>query len=96
VPQDEDQAAGAGEAPDAPPARKSKWVTRFGSWSDYEAGVHLIEDRQNRLMTIKFDEKPSEAVRKLLKEQHGYRFEPEDQLWYFYCELFSWEGILTT
>jgi hypothetical protein len=33
-------------------------------------------------MTIKFDEKSSEALRKLLKEKHGYRFEPEDQLWY--------------
>ena len=61
--QAEGQAAGAGEAPGAAPARKSAWLARFGSWSDYEAGLHLIEDRQNRRMTIKFDEKPSEAVR---------------------------------
>ena len=42
VPQAEGQTAGAGEAPDASPARNSNWVTRFGSWSDYQAGVHLI------------------------------------------------------
>ena len=83
APQAEGQAAGAGETPDAAPARKSTWLARFGSWSDYEAGVHLIEDRQNRRMTIKFDEKPSEKVRALMKgEQHGYRFDGEDEVWY--------------
>ena len=64
APQAEGPAAGAGEAPDAAvPARKSAWLARFPTWTDAEAGVHLIEDRQNRRMTIKFDEKPSEAVR---------------------------------
>jgi hypothetical protein len=82
APQPEGQAAGAGENSDAQPAPKNKWAPRFGSWSDYEAGVHLTEDRQNKLMTIKFDAKPSEAVRKLMKEDYGYRFDPEDQLWY--------------
>lgn len=83
APQVETQAAGAAETPDAAPARKSTWLARFGSWSDYEAGVHLIEDRQNRRMTIKFDEKPSEAVRALMKgEQQGFRFDGEDEVWY--------------
>lgn len=77
------QTAGAGDNPDASPARKSNWVTRFGSWSDYEVGVHLIEDRQNRRMTIQFDEKPSGEVRALMKgEQYGYCFDAEDEVWY--------------
>ena len=34
-------------------------------------------------MTIKFDKKPSEEVRALMKgEQHGYRFDGEDEVWY--------------
>ncbi len=34
-------------------------------------------------MTIKFDEKPSEEVRALMKgEQYGFRFDGEDELWY--------------
>ena len=43
APQAEGQAAGAGEAPDAAPARKSAWLARFPTWTDAEAGVHLIE-----------------------------------------------------
>ena len=83
APQAEGQAAGAKEAPDAAPARKSAWLARFPTWTDAEAGVHLIEDRQNRRMTIKFDEKPSEEVRTLMKgEQYGFRFDGEDELWY--------------
>jgi hypothetical protein len=67
---------------DAGKAAGSKWATRFSSWADHEAGVHLTEDRQNRRMTIGFDEKPAEAVRKLLKQEYGYKFDGEDQLWY--------------
>ena len=79
----EGQAAGAGDAPDAAPARKSTWLARFPSWTDPESGVHLTEDRQNRRMTIKFDEKPSEEVRALMKgEQYGFRFDGEDEVWY--------------
>ena len=77
----EGQAAGAGDAPDAAPARKSTWLARFPSWTDPESGVHLTEDRQNRRMTIKFDEKPSEEVRALMKgEQYGFRFDGEDEV----------------
>jgi len=66
----------AGDAP-------KKWVTQFGSWGDYEAGVRLVEDRQNRRMVITFEEKPSEPVRTLMKsEQYGYRFDPQDKDWY--------------
>ena len=79
----EGQAAGAGDAPDAPAARKSAWLARFRTWKDAEVGVHLTEDRQNRRMTIKFDEKPSEEVRALLKgERYGFRFDGEDEVWY--------------
>jgi hypothetical protein len=63
--------------------QKSKWAPRFGVFGDYEAGVRLIEDRQNRRLTIQFAEKPSEAVRAVLKSaEHGYRFDGEDQVWY--------------
>jgi hypothetical protein len=73
----------ASDAPAASPQRKSTWVARFGYWTDNEAGVRLIEDRQNRQMTIKFVEKPSEAVRTLMKsDERGFRFDPEDQVWY--------------
>ena len=82
APQAEGQAAGAKEAPDAVPARKSAWLARFPTWTDAEAGVHLIEDRQNRRMTIKFDEKPSEPIRNLIKKEHEWRFDGEDELWY--------------
>ena len=62
---------------------KSTWASHFGSWADYEAGVKLIEDRENRRLTIKFDEKPSEAVRGLMKNpERGFRFDPDDQVWY--------------
>jgi hypothetical protein len=76
---------GSGDAPPVtdPDASKSKWVPRFGSFGDYEAGVHLVEDRENKRMLIKFDEKPSEQVRTLLKSpEYGYRFDGAEQVWY--------------
>jgi hypothetical protein len=79
TPAEHDAASAAADASRAP---RSKWVSRFGSWADHEAGVYLTEDRQNRLMTIRFNEKPPEAVRKLMKEESGYRFDGEDQVWY--------------
>jgi hypothetical protein len=81
----QDAPAGQDAAPaptDAGEPHRSKWLARFSSWGDHEAGVNLTEDRQNRRMTIRFDEKPSDAVRTLLKEEHGYRFDGEDQVWY--------------
>ena len=66
-----------------PDAGKTKWNSRIsGGWGDFEAGVHLNEDHRNRRMTIKFNEKPSEEVRKVMKEEYGYRFDGENQLWY--------------
>ena len=67
---------------EAPQEHKSKWLARFPSWIDPEAGVRLIEDRQNRRMTVKFDEKPEEKVRKVMKEELRWRFDDENQLWY--------------
>ncbi len=67
----------------APEAGKSQWSSRIGGgWTDAEAGVHLNEDHANHRMTIKFDEKPSEAVRNVMKKDHGYQFDDEDQLWW--------------
>ena len=78
-----DTGAGDAQPSDDPNASKSKWVPRFGSHGDYEAGVHLIEDRENKRMLIKFDEKPSEPVRALMKSpDYGYRFDGEEQVWY--------------
>jgi hypothetical protein len=80
-PPTEPPAASEGQAADAP--KKSKWAPRFGSFGDFGAGVHLIEDRQNRRMTIQFQEKPSEAVRALMKgEEYGFKFDAGDQVWY--------------
>jgi len=71
-------AAGAADG-----TKRSKWAPRFDSSSDNLAGVHLIEDRENDRMLIKFDEKPSEEVRALLKSQeHRYQFDGEEQVWW--------------
>lgn len=52
----------------------------FGIASDYAAGVHLFENRQDRLMVIKFDEKPSADVLNRLKDS-GFRWNPRDKVW---------------
>jgi hypothetical protein len=81
----QDAPAGHDAAPaaaDAGEPHRSKWLARFNSWADHEVGVRLTEDRQNRRMTIRFEEKPGEAVRKLLKEEYGYRFDGEDAVWH--------------
>ncbi len=75
-----------GEVPNevaAAAQKKRTWLARFPAWTDAEAGVHLVEDRQNRRLTIKFDEKPSAAVRGVMKaDQYGFRFDGEDEVWY--------------
>ncbi len=66
-----------------PEAGKPRWNSRIGGgWGDFEAGVRLNEDHRNRRMTIKFDEKPSEEVRQIMKREYGYTFDGENQLWY--------------
>jgi hypothetical protein len=52
----------------------------FGIASDFTAGVRLFESRQDRLMAIKFDEKPSQEVIEKLKES-DYRWNPRDKVW---------------
>ena len=52
----------------------------FGIAGDFEAGVRLFENRQDRLMVIKFDEKPSLAVIDTLKDA-GFRWNPRDKVW---------------
>jgi hypothetical protein len=76
------EGSASNEGQEAPPPEKGKWVSRVGSFGDYQAGVRLIEDRQNRRMTIQSREKPSVAVCAVMKaKQHGFPFDDEDQVW---------------
>lgn len=52
----------------------------FGIASDYAAGVHLFENRQDRLMVIKFDERPSADALNRLKDS-GFRWNPRGKVW---------------
>lgn len=52
----------------------------FGIAGDYVAGVRLFENRKERLMAIKFEEKPGEQVLARMKEA-GYRWNPRDMVW---------------
>jgi hypothetical protein len=52
----------------------------FGIAGDYVAGVRLFENRKDRLMVIKFEQKPSTDVLDLLKDA-GFRWNPRDQVW---------------
>ncbi|HMP01726.1 MAG TPA: hypothetical protein PKC45_04410 [Gemmatales bacterium] len=52
----------------------------FGIAGDYVAGVHLFESRRDRVMAIKFDEKPSQEVLERVKLS-GYRWNPNDKVW---------------
>ena len=64
-------------------APKSKWLPRFGIFTDVQAGVHLVEDRANKRMTIQFKDKPSDAVRAVIKgEPYLYRYDGEEKLWF--------------
>ncbi len=54
----------------------------FGIAGDYVAGVRLFENRQDRLMAIKFEEKPSPVVLDKLKDA-GYRWNPRDKVWVY-------------
>jgi len=65
--------------------QKKQWVSApdpFGIASDNLAGVRLFESRQDRVMAIKFDEKPGPAVLDKLKEA-GYRWNPRDMVWVY-------------
>jgi hypothetical protein len=58
-------------------------VSWFGIWGDDEVGVRLIEDRRNKRMTILFEDKPSEAVRALMRsEPYRYRAGHEEEVWF--------------
>lgn len=52
----------------------------FGIAGDYEAGVRLFENRRERLMVIKFEQKPSTEVLSRLKDS-GFRWNPREQVW---------------
>lgn len=47
---------------------------------DNAAGVRLFENKQGRVMAIKFDDRPAQAVIETIKEA-GYRWNPEDRVW---------------
>lgn len=76
-----------------PPQEQPKFVDRiqqqrgraiasdpFGIAGDYVAGVRLFESRRNRLMAIKFEEKPGQEVLDLVKSA-GYRWNANDFMW---------------
>jgi hypothetical protein len=48
--------------------------------TDSLVGVKLFEDKRDRQMAIKFDDKPSQAVIDMLKEG-GYRWNPKEKVW---------------
>ena len=52
----------------------------FGIASDFAAGVKLFESRQDRVMAIKFDERPNQEVIDRVKNA-GYRWNPNDKVW---------------
>jgi hypothetical protein len=52
----------------------------FGIAGDYLAGVRLFENRRDHYMSLKFDEKPGQAVINRLKEA-GYRWNPNNMIW---------------
>lgn len=52
----------------------------FAIAGDMEAGVRLFEGRQDRLMMIKFEEKPGSEVLARMKE-YGFRWNPRDMVW---------------
>ena len=62
--------------------RKTIASDPFGIAGDYVAGVRLFESRQDRVMAIKFDEKPIPAVLEKLKDA-GYRWNPRDKVWVY-------------
>jgi hypothetical protein len=47
---------------------------------DNEAGVRLFENRQSRVMAIKFDERPAQPVIDIIKEA-GFGWNPTDRVW---------------
>ncbi|MBI1321641.1 hypothetical protein GC170_00420 [bacterium] len=52
----------------------------FAIAGDMEAGVRLFEGKQDRLMMIKFEEKPGSEVLNRMKE-YGFRWNPRDMVW---------------
>ncbi len=62
--------------------RKSIAPDPFGIAGDNMAGVRLFESREDRVMAIKFEEKPGPAVLDKLKDA-GYRWNPRDKVWVY-------------
>lgn len=52
----------------------------FAIAGDMQAGVRLFESKQDRLMMIKFEGKPSSEVLTHMKE-FGFRWNPRDMVW---------------
>lgn len=77
----------------APPEHTPTFVERLGERTtraatpdpytialDNEAGVRLFESRRDRVMAMRFDEKPAQPVIDTMKEA-GYRWNSRDQVW---------------
>lgn len=72
----------AGDAerrPDAAGEGKA-WNPLFGLRGDYEAEVRLLEDRRFKQMHIRFETKPSDAVREAMRDG-GFRWRQAEQAW---------------
>ena len=52
----------------------------FAVKTDATAGVTLREDRRFRQVQLQFRDKPSDAVRELVREA-GFRWQPTDRVW---------------
>jgi hypothetical protein len=65
---------------DGPKANNTAAQKPFKFKSDAVAGVALLEDRRYKQMQFQFDEKPSDGVRKLLRDA-GYTWQPADRVW---------------
>lgn len=73
----EPDAAPAGDA--AEPAKPGS-PNPFGVRADYQAGVHLLEDRKFRQMQLRFDAKPADPIRQAMAEA-GFRWRSAEGVW---------------
>ena len=60
---------------------RSRTPNPFGYMQDVVAGVKLQEDRRFKQSQLKFDAKPTDAVRVVVREA-GFRWLPEEQVWW--------------
>ena len=75
--------AAGSEEPAREPARLGEgkaWNPRFGLRADHEVGVGLLEDKRFKQMQIRFAEKPSDEVRRVVREA-GFQWRSQEEAW---------------